>query len=64
MSDAKKKNLDFLMISGRIKSREVRLVSTQTVDKLIDAPDMSEVLKILSEHGYDVSGTGGRSRRA
>ena len=56
MSDAKKKNLDFLMISGRIKSREVRLVSTQTVDKLIDAPDMSEVLKILSEHGYDVSG--------
>ena len=41
MSDAKKKNLDFLMISGRIKSREVRLVSTQTVDKLIDAPDMS-----------------------
>ena len=56
MSEAKKKNLDFLMISGRIKSREVRLVSTQTVDKLIDAPDMSEVLKILSEHGYDVSG--------
>ncbi|MBQ3391138.1 MAG: V-type ATPase subunit [Clostridia bacterium] len=58
----KKKNLDFLMISGRIKSKEVHLVSTQTVDKLIDAPDMAEVLKILSEHGYDISGLTGEEK--
>ena len=55
----KNKPLDFLMISGRIKSREVRLVDDQTVDKLIEAPDWAEVLKILGERGYDVTGLTG-----
>ncbi|MBQ3077289.1 MAG: V-type ATPase subunit [Clostridia bacterium] len=58
----KNKPLDFLMISGRIKSREVRLVDDQTVDKLIEAPDWAEVLKILAERGYDVSGLTGEEK--
>ncbi|NLT58133.1 MAG: hypothetical protein GXX99_04135 [Clostridiales bacterium] len=60
MSEVKKsERTDFLMISGRTKSREVMLIDTATADKLIEASDMVEVLKLLGEHGYDVGGLAG-----
>ena len=56
------KSTDFLTISARVKSREVHLIDSSTVDKLIEAVDPSEVLKLLAEHGYDTSGLEGTEK--
>lgn len=62
MSAKKSKNTDFLTISARIKAREVNLLGDATVDKLLEAADLSEVLKLLGEHGYDTSGLDGSEK--
>ena len=50
---------DFLMISARIKAREVQLLDTATAEKLIEADGMDEVVKLLTDKGYEASGLSG-----
>lgn len=56
------KPTDFLCISGRIKSKEIRLVDNATVEKMIEATDIMEILKLLGECGYDVGGLNGAEK--
>ncbi len=51
----KMKDTDFVTISTRIKSRELSLLDTMTADKLIEAESHDEVVKILTDKGYDTT---------
>ncbi len=52
----KLRDTDFLTISSRIKYREANLLDSVTADKLIDASGDDEVMKLLSDKGYDGQG--------
>ena len=49
----RKKDTDYLAISARVRAMENRLLTRERMDRMIDAKDASEAMKILSECGYN-----------
>ena len=47
-----KKDTDYLAISARIRAMENRLLTRERMDRMIDARDDSEAMKVLAECGY------------
>ena len=47
-----KKDTDYLTISARIRAMEGRLLNRERMDRMIEARDDAEALKVLSECGY------------
>ena len=47
-----KKDTDYLSISSRIRAMETRLLTRDRLERMIDARDNGEVLKVLAECGY------------
>lgn len=47
-----KKDTDYLSISSRVKAMENRLMTRERLERMIDARDNGEALKILAECGY------------
>ena len=47
-----KKDTDYLSISSRIRAMELRLLTADRLERMIDARDDAEALKVLSECGY------------
>lgn len=48
----KKKELDFLSISARIRVLENRLLTAERMERMIDAKDPADAAKVLAECGY------------
>ena len=48
-----RKDTDYLAISARIRAMENRLLTRERMDRMIDARDNSEAMKVLSECGYN-----------
>ncbi len=48
----KKKETDFLSISARVRVMETRLLTTERMERMIDARDATEAAKVLDECGY------------
>lgn len=48
----RKKDTDYLAISARIRAMENRLLTRERMDRMIEARDDSEAMKILAECGY------------
>ena len=48
-----RKDTDYLAISARIRAMENRLLTRERMDRMIDARDNSEAMKVLAECGYD-----------
>ena len=46
------KDLDYLTISARIHAMETRLLNTERVERMIEARELSEAAKVLTECGY------------
>ena len=60
-----KKDTDYLAISARIRAMENRLLTRERMDRLIDARDEAEAMKVLAECGYnDTAGLEGALRQA
>lgn len=51
---AKSKNLYVYSIS-RLRARETKLLDSKTIDSLVDAADMSEICRILTDKGWEIS---------
>ena len=51
-----KKDTDYLAISTRVHAMENRMLSRERMDRMIDAKDDGEALKVLSECGYGGEG--------
>lgn len=49
---SRNKELDYLSISARIHAMETRLLSAERLDRMIDAKDLNEAAKVLTECGY------------
>ncbi|MDD6160386.1 MAG: V-type ATPase subunit [Oscillospiraceae bacterium] len=49
---SKKKDLDYVAISARVHAMENRLLSRERMERMIDAKDLSEAAKVLTECGY------------
>ena len=49
----RKKDTDYLAISARIRAMENRLLNRERMERMIDARDNAEAMKILAECGYD-----------
>ncbi len=49
---SRKKDTDYLTISARIHAMENRMLTRERMDRMIDARDEGEALKVLSECGY------------
>lgn len=47
-----RKDIDYLAVSARIRAMENRLLTRERMDRMIEAKDDSEAMKILSECGY------------
>ena len=47
-----KKDTDYLSISARVRAMENRLLTGERLERMIDARDDAEALKVLSECGY------------
>lgn len=47
-----KKDTDYLSISSRIRAMETRLLTRDRLERMIDARDNGEALKVLAECGY------------
>ena len=56
---SRKRDTDYLTISARIHAMENRMLTRERMDRMIDARDEGEALKVLSECGY--GGTDGVS---
>ena len=52
-----RKYTDYLSISARIRAMENRLLTRDRMDRMIDAKDTGEAMKVLSECGYPDSGS-------
>ncbi len=55
MSDTKikqKKDTDYLAISARIHAMETRLLTRERMDRMIDAKELREAARVLTECGY------------
>ncbi len=51
---SRKKDTDYLSISARIRVMETRLLTRERLERMIDAPDDAQALKVLEECGYTV----------
>ena len=51
----RKKDTDYLAISARIRAMENRLLNRERMERMIDARDNAEAMKILAECGYDAA---------
>ena len=49
----RKKDTDYLAISARVRAMENRLLTRERMERMIDAKDAAEAMKILSECGYN-----------
>ena len=49
----RKKDTDYLAISARVRAMENRLLTRERMDRMIDAKDAAEAMKILTECGYN-----------
>ena len=49
----RKKDTDYLAISARIRAMENRLLTRERMDRMIEARDDTEAMKLLAECGYD-----------
>ena len=47
-----RKDTDYLSVSARIRAMENRLLTRERMDRMIDARDTSEAMKVLGECGY------------
>ena len=47
-----KKDTDYLSISARVRAMETRLLTRERLERLLDARDNGEALKVLAECGY------------
>ena len=47
-----RKDTDYLSVSARIRAMENRLLTRERMDRMIDARDTAEAMKVLSECGY------------
>lgn len=57
---SRKKDTDYLSISARIRAMESRLLTAERLERMVDARDDAEALKVLNECGYpEVTGTVG-----
>lgn len=52
-----RKDTDYLAISARIRAMENRLLTRERMDRMIDARDNSEAMKVLTECGYPENGS-------
>ena len=52
-----RKDTDYLSISARIRAMENRLLTRERMDRMIDARDTGEAMKVLSECGYPEGGS-------
>ncbi len=48
-----RKDTDYLSISARIRAMETRLLTRERLDRMIDARDDGEAMKLLAECGYN-----------
>ena len=53
------KDIDYLSISTRIRAMENRLLTRERMDRMIDARENGEAMKILTECGYPEDRGGG-----
>ena len=53
-----RKDTDYLSISARIRAMENRLLTRERMDRMIDARDTAEAMKVLAECGYPDTGGG------
>ena len=51
------KDTDYLSISARIRAMENRLLTRERMDRMIEARDTGEAMKVLTECGYPDSGS-------
>ena len=49
----RKKDTDYLGISARVRAMENRLLTRERMERMIDARDSAEAMKVLAECGYD-----------
>ena len=47
-----RKDTDYLAISARIRAMETRMLTREKMDRMIDARDTAEAMKVLDECGY------------
>ena len=47
-----RKDTDYLSISARIRAMENRLLTRERMDRMIEARDDGEAMKVLTECGY------------
>lgn len=52
-----RKDTDYLSVSARIRAMENRLLTAERMDRMIEARDNEEAMKILAECGYSGAGT-------
>ena len=52
-----RKDTDYLSVSARIRAMENRLLTADRMDRMIEARDNEEAMKILAECGYTGAGT-------
>lgn len=53
---SRKKDLDYLTISARIHAMETRLLNQERIQRMIEARELSEAAKVLTECGYEELG--------
>lgn len=51
-----RKDTDYLSVSARIRAMENRLLTRERMDRMIEARDTAEAMKVLSECGYSEAG--------
>ena len=51
-----RKDTDYLSISARIRAMENRLLTRERMDRMIEARDNAEAMKVLTECGYPDGG--------
>lgn len=62
---SRKKDTDYLALSARIRAMENRLLTRERMERMIDAKDHAEAVKVLSECGYgDLSEVSGSALEA
>lgn len=57
MSGKKITDQDYLFLSAMLSARQSRILSRETMERMIDAPSFEEAAKLATEHGFeDMSG--------
>ncbi len=52
-----RKDTDYLSVSARIRAMETRLLTRERMDRMIEARDTGEAMKVLAECGYPEGGS-------